>query len=99
MNSLELSIEDINSLARKSPTAFFNTLGLNQAQADNLLSPPRSSMSTGFTPNTKEKRTWSYYQNLKKTNPKLYFDPKIANQMHDDAIALGQEFQDGDFHA
>lgn len=99
MNKLDLTIEDINSLARKSPTAFFNTLGLNQSQQESLLTPPRSSQSTGFKPQSKEKRTWSYYENLRKANPKLYYDPKIANQMHDDAIALGQEFQDGDFHA
>lgn len=99
MDKLDLTTEDINSLARKSPTAFFNTLGLNQPQQENLLTPPRSSQSSGFKPQSKEKRTWSYYENLRKANPKLYYDPKIANQMHDDAIALGQEFQDGDFHA
>lgn len=99
MNNLDLTLEDINSLARKSPTAFFNTLGLNQTTQQNLMSPPRSSQSSGFSPKTNEKRTWSYYENLRKADPKLYYDPKIANQMHDDAIALGNEFQDGDFHA
>jgi hypothetical protein len=100
MNSLDLTVEDINSLARKSPTAFFNTLGLNQQSPESLSPMPRSSTNTaGFKPQTKEKRTWSYYENLRKSNPKMYYDPKIANQMHDDAIAMGDEFQDGDFHA
>jgi hypothetical protein len=29
---------------------------------------------------------------MKKTNPKLYLDPKIAVQMHNDAIELGDAF-------
>lgn len=38
------------------------------------------------------KRTWDHYAELKKTNPKLYLDPKISKQMHDDALALGEGF-------
>lgn len=98
MNELDLTTEDINALARKSPTAFFNTLQLNQ-QTENILGAPRSNQRSGFNPKTPERRTWSYYENLRKANPKIYYDPKIANQMHDDALALGTEFQDGDFHA
>lgn len=100
MNSLDLSIEDINSLARKSPTAFYNTLGLNNTQPqESLIAPPRSSNNVGFQPRGETKRTWSYYENLRKSNPKIYYDPKIANQMHDDQVRLGEAFQDGDFHA
>lgn len=99
MHSLGLDASDVDTLARKSPTAFFNTLGLNQQAPESLANPPRSSRTTGFTPTGGEKRTWSYYENMRKTKPKLYYDPKIANQMHDDAIALGEAFQDGNFHA
>lgn len=100
MNTLELSVEDINSLARKSPTAFYNTLGLNNQQpTESLLAPPRSSNNVGFQPRGETKRTWSYYENMRKSNPKIYYDSKIANQMHDDQVRLGEAFQDGDFHA
>lgn len=99
MNELDLTTEDINALARKSPTAFFNTLGLNAPQQDTQMLAPRSTQRPGFSPRLPEKRTWSYYEKLRKENPKIYYDPKIANQMHDDAITLGQEFQDGDFNA
>lgn len=97
MADLGLEASDIDTLARKSPNAFFNTLGLNQ-QTESLMSPPRTTQRAGFNPTTNQKRTWSYYENLRKSNPKLYYDPKIANQMHDDALSLGVEFQDGDFH-
>ena len=97
---LGLSPEDVNALATKSPTAFFNTLGLNETrQIDNFSPPANSRRSDNFGPARTQKRTWSYYQDLKKTNPKLYFDSKIANQMIADMAALGEEFKDGDYNA
>src|SRR5882757_706831 len=66
MNELDLTVEDVNTLARKSPTAFFNTLGLNAIQQETLLSAPRSTQRTGFTPRVNEKRTWSYYEKMRK---------------------------------
>lgn len=101
IKELGLTADDINALARKSPNAFFNTLGINREQkSDNgFQSPPRSSQrSDNFAPRT-EKRTWSYYQKIKKENPTLYYSPKITNQMHDDYQSLGTAFEDGDFHA
>jgi hypothetical protein len=100
MNFLNLSTEDVDTLARKSPSALYNALGLGGTTQDSLMSPPRSTTnSAGFRPQGEPKRTWSYYQDMKKKDPKAYYDPKIANQMHDDAIALGTDFQDGDFNA
>lgn len=96
---LGLEVADIDTLARKSPTAFFNTLGLNDQPSDNSFTPPRSSIrNDNFGPSKTQKRTWSYYQDLKKANPKLYFDPKIAVQMQKDAVELGDAFNDGDFN-
>lgn len=99
MDILGLTSEDIDNLARKSPAAFFNVMGLNQVRReDNFIAPPRSQRNDSFAPQGQKKRTWSYYQELKKTKPELYLDPKIANQMHDDMVALGDEFKDGDFN-
>lgn len=101
IKELGLTADDINALARKSPNAFFNTLGIARApQSDTgFQSPPRSSQrSDNFAPRT-EKRTWSYYQKIKKENPTLYYSPKITNQMHEDYQSLGTAFEDGDFHA
>jgi len=93
MNSLDLTVDDINSLARKSPQAFFNTLGLNATQQESLVGSPRSTVNSGgFKPQTAQKRTWSYYETLRKANPKLYYDPKIANQMEKDSQEMGVAF-------
>lgn len=100
MNTLGLSAEEINETARKSPTAFFNMVGLNKVQSEDLFQNlPRSSQrSDPFAPQGAPKRTWSYYQAMKKSDPAAYTSPKIANQMLDDMVALGDAFKDGDFN-
>jgi hypothetical protein len=40
------------------------------------------------------KRTFSYYQKMKETKPKLYLDPKISRQMEKDSQTLGASFFD-----
>lgn len=97
-SNLGLSTEDIDSLARKSPTAFFNTLGLNEQTSDGSFNPPPRSNtnSTPFTPNVK-KRTWSYWQEIRKNDPKEYYDPKNTLLRIKDAETLGEEFKDGDY--
>lgn len=96
IDDLGLTVDDVNSLARKSPKAFFKTLGLDQQNNNNgFEAPPRSNQrNDNFAPGTKQ-RTWSYYQEIKKSDPKLYWDPKTQIQMQKDAIALGESFQDG----
>jgi hypothetical protein len=99
IDNLGLNEDFINDLARRYPAVLYKTLGLDQEQRESFQSPPRSNQrSDNFAPST-TKRTWSYYQKIKKENPKLYYDPKTTVQMHNDAIALGKEFEDGDFNA
>ena len=100
IDELGLTAEDINALARKSPNAFFKTMGLDQqSNQEQFQTPPRSQrISDNFKPNT-QKRTWSYYKNLKKDNPSLYQNPKTQVQMQRDYVELGEAFEDGDFKA
>jgi len=92
-----LSEEDVNSLARKSPDALFRMLGIDQKQ-EQFQSPPRSGqISNSFAPKGPEKRTWTYYQELRQKDPKAWLDPKTTVQMHKDYQELGRDFEDGDF--
>lgn len=89
---LGLSNEDMNALAKKSPEAYFRMLGLHEDSRPDYTGAPRSSLrNDSFAPKT-VKRDYMYYQELKKTNPMLYLDPKIAVQMEKDAIELGDAF-------
>lgn len=100
LQELGLSDEDAVSLAKKSPQAFFRQFGLDKPkQTESFDAPPASRRrNDSFTPTSGPKRTWSYYQNMKRTNPSLYWDPKTQLQKDRDYIALGREFEDGDFH-
>jgi hypothetical protein len=97
IDDLGLSKDMVNEFAKKSPKALLKTLGLDEQVVPDLFqTPPRSNSGT-FAPTGAKRKTWSYYQELKKTNPKLYYDPKIAVEMHNQHSALGKEFEDGDF--
>lgn len=88
-----LSEKQIQEIAQDSPEAIYRLVGLNSNNKETFQTPPRSNQrSDSFAPKGQTKRDWNYYQELKKTNPLLYLDPKIAVQMHNDAIELGDAF-------
>lgn len=89
---LGLTKEFADELARSHPAVFTKTFGLEDQQQETFRAPPRGNIRpSSFAPRV-EVRDWNYYQELKKTNPRAYLDPKIAVQMHEDAIALGDKF-------
>lgn len=92
LDTLGLTREFADELARNHPTVFTKTFGLEEQPRQGNSNLPRPNVrQASFAPVT-PKRDWNYYQELKKTNPKLYLDPKLTLQMHDDAMALGPDF-------
>lgn len=98
ISSLKLTPDFVNDLARKHPQVLFKTLGLDSPrQSETFQAPPQSrNRSDPFAPNV-PKRTWSYYEKLRKSEPARYYDPKIQDQMFKDAESLGDSFKDGDW--
>jgi hypothetical protein len=92
LETLGLDREFADDLAKNHPTVFMKTFELDTPKQQNNVSVPRNTQRpSSFAPNA-QVRNWAYYQEMKKTNPKLYLDPKIAIQMDADAQALGDEF-------
>lgn len=92
LDTLGLTPEFADDLARNHPTVFLKTFGLDQQQSSASPQLPRSSQRpSSFAPHT-PKRDWNYYQQMKKNDPRMYLDPKIAVQMHNDMMELGSEF-------
>jgi hypothetical protein len=92
LDTLGLTPEFADDLAKNHPTVFIKTFGLEQQAPQSSHQLPRNTQRpTTFAPKA-QRRDWNYYQELKKSNPRLYLDPKIAVQMHDDAMALGRDF-------
>lgn len=99
---LGMSPDEVNFMAKKNPKVLIKALGLEQKQTQETLFPsiPRNTQRPeGFraAPDN-QKRTWSYYQKMKETDPKSYFSPKTNVQMVNDQLALGTAFNDGDFY-
>lgn len=92
LDTLGLSREFADDLAKNHPSVFIKTFGLDEVRQQPQQTLPRNQVRpSSFAPQT-QKRDWNYYQEMKKANPRMYLDPKIAVQMHDDAIALGADF-------
>lgn len=94
MDTLGLDQAFTDDLAKNHPAVFVKTFGLEEAPRPMFdTAPPRSSQrQTTFAP-TVQVRDWNYYQMMLKNDPRGYLDPKIAIQMHNDAIELGDAFK------
>lgn len=98
ITELGITETELNEMARRTPKLLMKSLGLLDKPSDPFSAPPRSqSTQTSFTPSGPTKRTWSYYQELRKKDPNAWLDRKTAVQMQKDAIELGDEFMDGDY--
>jgi len=94
IDTLGLTKEAFDTLAKQSPVALLKTLGIDDTRRETFQAPPRSS---NFVPKGEPKKTWSYYQQLKKDNPRLYHSQQITNEMTRQLELLGDEFKDGDY--
>lgn len=94
ITDLDITEQEFNALARNNPKLLLKTLGVDEPR-NNFQTPPRD--SNIFAPKGSVKKTWSYYQNLKKDNPRMYLDSKTTNEMTQSAIELGDVFYDGDW--
>lgn len=96
VDALGLDKDFVNGLARKHPEVLFKTLGItSEKKGETFQAPPQSS---GTFNSSTPKRSWSYYQKLRDTDPRAYHSPKIQDQMFKDALTLGDSFQDGDWN-
>lgn len=93
--TLGLSENDVNTMARKNPALFYKTFDIDvNTKVENFQLPPQTQQrSEGFAPKT-TKRTQSYYDKLRRENPREFLKPSTVIQMDKDAQALGQEFFD-----
>lgn len=98
---LDLTKEEADDLARRKPTTFLHLLGLDQPKPlqQQYSPPPRSNVSNTNNPMPlpPEKRTWAWYENLRKTNKTAYLDSKTQVQMLQDRMELGPAFEDSGF--
>lgn len=91
---LGVSVKFLMDSASQSPAAFFATMELEKAPRPTAA--PRSDVNTAAlntqVPGNAKPGTYAYYEELRKTNPKLYNSPKVQLQMHTAAMESPDTF-------
>lgn len=85
---LEVPLKWLMDQAALSPTAFYKTVDLDAKPSQ--APAPRGQFNTGAlqsqTAGTAKAGTYAYYEELRKTNPKVYNLPKTQLEMHKQAM-------------
>jgi len=98
IDSLGMSVDFFNQMARQTPKALLSTLGIDGQRSQELFqSPPSSTMRTPVGSNPTGAKTWSQWEKLRKTDPASYWQPKQQAQLFKDQSILGDAFEDGDY--
>lgn len=96
LDDLGTSVEDFDDLAKTKPAVAIRALGLDRpAQEETFNAPPGT--RERFAPTGQPKRTWSWYENLRKTDPSTYYKVQTQRQMEQDYRQLGKTFEDGEY--
>jgi hypothetical protein len=95
---LGVGLEYLKNLAAQSPTLFYKAVELETPKRDIFTQgAPRSELDTSKQlgdRDTTGAKTYSYYSNLRRTNPSLYHSPSVQMEMHKTAQRLGEKFFD-----
>lgn len=86
---LGMTLERLGEIAAESPQAFLAMVG---ESAPKSFEAPRSSVNTAGMASNVEERNFSYYQKMRRENPKLYYQPKTQNALMQDRVRLGSNF-------
>lgn len=85
-----LSIKELEDLGQRNPNALFKLVGIGNQPIPNGGNVPRSSERIDSTSNGE--RNKGYYDKLKVSDPRAYWDKKTQIQMNKDAMRLKERF-------
>lgn len=94
-SELGLSPSDMKELAAKSPKAFLSTMGIDAEvkPKSNATPAPRSDVNPLIINSGAPKaNSYAFYEQIRKSDPKLYWNPKTQSAMHKAAQDLGEDF-------
>lgn len=88
---LGVTTQFLQDVALKSPTAFFNTVGINPNPKDTdqpVLRPDVNTAAFSSKPSDQgAPGTKDYFERLRKENPSAYWDPSVQNQIYKATLA------------
>lgn len=101
IEQLYLTKEEADDMARRKPETFLKMLGLDQPrQPQQQFQPPLRNTNIPQNPQSNpvpSKRTWSYYEDLRKKDKNSYLSQQTQLQMLQDRMELGEAFNDAGF--
>lgn len=86
---LGVSPEWLRDVAAQSPKAFLSSMGVNLNAQSNQTPGYQPEVVIRSGPNTKN---FTYWEEMRKTNPKLYYSAEMRKQLMDSAKELGDKF-------
>jgi hypothetical protein len=87
-----LTASYIDQLAATAPQVVLNLMA--QQKPDGLFTPPPSAINLNFQPTAGPNKPRSWYNQLKSSDRTKYFSKEVQLQMYNDAMALGERFED-----
>lgn len=94
LTELGESQEFFQSLAERNPNAVISMLGAPQPKAKepSLFGSSVNTTNQTLTGKTDGVKNKAYYDAIKAKDPRTYWTPKVQNEMHEQAIKLGDSF-------
>lgn len=89
---LNVSAEWLLDAAAKSPTAFYASMGLNPSATGNSSLNSDVGNDAVFRGNPTGQKGMKYWNEIRKTNPKLYYSRDMQKQMFESRKAMGDTF-------
>jgi hypothetical protein len=86
----------LQNLAAEQPAAFLKLMEVEGREHSSVTPPPATSVNSaalGFKPNSGIKRK-SYFDSIKKQDPRRYWSVAVQNELHAEALKQGQSFFD-----
>lgn len=88
---LGMSLDSLQELAEKSPTAFLRLVGeQTSVSTPKTMTPSVNTQASTF--NTSAERDWAYFQKLRRESPQRYYTPKVQQELMDQRTKLGDRF-------
>lgn len=91
---LEVPVSVLQSIAAQSPKAFFAQLGVATAATTNGPTHGNVNAAAFSSGQVKAEDKYSYFQEVRKTNPALYKSVEFQTRMHETAARVGESFFD-----
>lgn len=85
---LGMTLNKLGEIAQESPTAFFTLIGEPKKDFKPLTQGTINTASI----QTSAERNWQYYQELRRKDKKLFYSPKVQQQLIADKQRLGDRF-------